>query len=222
MPSWLALGIVRLPGREDRIADPVITSARVAADLVALEIAARAGELPFALLGHSLGALLAFEMSRALRRVGRRLPMLLFVSAAHAPERFRTQVSARSSMSRADLVAALRRSGGTPDTVLENEELLQLILPAFEADRRLAAAYLYEVDRPLPFPIVALQATEDANVSRSDLQSWSKQTSSDFSIRAYHGDHFSVVRDAADITSIVIDELTNRISTATRSREIVD
>jgi medium-chain acyl-[acyl-carrier-protein] hydrolase len=211
LPHWLGLGLVRLPGREDRLGDRPITDVRRAAHAIAAELRGHHPGTPFALFGHSLGALIAFETARALRRLGDE-PRLLFVSGAPSPEHFRTTVVATASMSRQQLIATLRRAGGTPQDILENDEMLDIVLPAFEADRRLASNYEYEAEVPLPIPIIGLAAHNDHNVGEANVRAWSTETDGGFLIFEHAGDHFSVTRAPAEIVQIVIREFAQSLS----------
>src|SRR5690606_38041922 len=186
---------IELPGRDTRIAHPPLTS------LPALVQEVRSTfdtllDAPFTLFGHSMGALLAFELTRSLRRDGLPLPAALFVSghrAPHLPDPRRPL----HPLPDGDFVAELRRLQGTPPEVLEDRELLELFLPLLRADFTVAETYQYTPEPPLPVPILAWGGREDPEVSQPELAAWREHTSRTFRLRMLPGSHF-FVHSAAD------------------------
>lgn len=149
-------------------------------------------EPPFAFYGHSMGAHLAFEVARELRRCGGPGPVSLFVSGAPAPQFGPPGPFAH--LPDDEFVHRLRVLGGTPSEVLENEELLSFYLPLLRADFALAESYRYVDDEPLDCPISVWGGTEDGH-PRRHLEAWREQTSAEFVLRMLPGGHF-FIRDA--------------------------
>lgn len=179
---------VSLPGREHRLAESPIDDMRALAAAIAPELGS-ALEPPFAFFGHSMGALLAFELARLLRREGRDGPACLAVSAYRAPhlplDRARV-----SDLPEPDFLDELRRLNGTPAEVLANSELLALLLPALRADFRAVELYEYTEEAPLACPILAYGGSEDDEVSEAQLQAWRGHTAGGFLHRMFDGGHF--------------------------------
>ncbi|MEP6534319.1 MAG: alpha/beta fold hydrolase [Bryobacteraceae bacterium] len=181
---------VCLPGREARWNEPPFD------DMDSL-VAALDREIepfldrPFAFYGHSMGAAIAFELARALRRAGRPLPLALFVSAARAPQ-FRLGHLPRPDPDDAGLVDQLRRLDGVAAEVLQNPALMRLAMPALRADTRLYRNYSYRPEEPLAIPIFAYGGGSDPNVSYSQIRAWSEQTSADFEQAEFPGGHFFI------------------------------
>jgi medium-chain acyl-[acyl-carrier-protein] hydrolase len=144
---------------------------------------------PFALFGHSLGALVSFELARHLRRQYGLHPVRLIISAGPAP-----QIACRDlpmhTLPDGELVAKLRRLNGTPREVLEHEELMEIVLPFLRADFALYETYVYSTEPPLNCHISTFGGLQDTNVSHSDLEAWHDQTTGSFSLRMFPGDHF--------------------------------
>jgi medium-chain acyl-[acyl-carrier-protein] hydrolase len=144
---------------------------------------------PFAFFGHSLGALVGFELARQLRRQGDVQPVRLFVSADRAP-----QIPHRDrplhALPEGEFLLELRRLNGIPRKVLEEAELMQIMLPVLRADFAVYETYLYSTEPPLTCPISAFGGLQDHRVSRGDLEAWRDQTSVSFSLRMFPGDHF--------------------------------
>jgi medium-chain acyl-[acyl-carrier-protein] hydrolase len=161
-------------------------SALVAALATALEPAA---ERPFALFGHSMGALIGFELIRHLRRRGRPAPVHFFVSACRAPQLPRPGSPIHALPDEA-FFAALRRLQGTPERVLQDRELMQLVLPALRADFALVETYAYAPGARLDCPISAFGGEADGTVGVADVAGWADQAGCDFALRMLPGGHF--------------------------------
>jgi len=190
-------GATAFKGWTERLPRSVIVSPMRApkrnnmADHVAALAAACAPYLgdPFAFFGHSMGAVVAFELARYLRRGNQPLPRLLVVSGARAPQ-FRRGHVPRPEPGDAEFIAELRRLEGTPQEVLDNPELMRMILPALRADAAIYRSYIYAEEPPLDCPIRAYGGTQDPNVRREHLEAWSQQTTASFGLRLFPGGHF--------------------------------
>jgi medium-chain acyl-[acyl-carrier-protein] hydrolase len=144
---------------------------------------------PFAFFGHSMGAVVAFELTRLLRRRAQPLPRLLLVSGARAPQ-FRRGHVPPPEPSQSEFIDELRRLEGMPPQVLDDPALLRMILPGLRADAALYRNYIYAEELPLDCPIRAYGGTEDPNVRRKHLEAWARQTTSTFGLRMFPGGHF--------------------------------
>lgn len=144
---------------------------------------------PFAFWGHSMGAILAFELTRKLYHRGKSLPTYLFLSGHRAPQ-LPNPDPTKHLLSDPDLAAHLQDLGGTPPEVLANPEMLQLILPAFRADLTALNTYQYKSDIPLLCPIYALGGIKDIMLGRNMLDPWRQQTAMKFNIQLFPGGHF--------------------------------
>ncbi|MGB6484765.1 MAG: alpha/beta fold hydrolase [Candidatus Acidiferrales bacterium] len=144
---------------------------------------------PFAFFGHSLGALIGFELARQLRRQSGVQPVRLFVSADRAPQIPRRDRPLHA-LPDGEFLVELRRLNGIPRKVLEEVELMQIMLPVLRADFAVYETYVYSTEPPLNCPISAFGGLQDYRVNRSDLEAWRDQTSVSFSLRMFPGDHF--------------------------------
>jgi medium-chain acyl-[acyl-carrier-protein] hydrolase len=208
-PAHIEICPVRLPGRENRIDEPLI------ADMPALAQATAAGlrpylDRPFAFFGHSMGALLSFELARYLRRHDGLSAVRLFVSGHGAPHLPAAEPPCHA-LPEAEFVTKLRELHGTPDEVLDNLELRALILPIVRADFAMCETYVYEDDEPLACPISAFGGRQDGCVSRADLEAWSVHTRADFSARLLPGDHFFLHQARVQLIRLIEDDLLNAL-----------
>ena len=174
---------VRLPGRENRVREaPLSSAAAVVEELV--PVVAADGETPFALFGHCFGALVMFELARALRRQDLPSPVALFVGEQIAPAT--VGLPGDGELTRDELLRRLEALGGTDAKLLRSEEFLALMEPALRADFRLADTYAYEPGPPLDTPISVLAAADWAEIDA--LTAWRAETTRAFTLRLVRGD----------------------------------
>jgi medium-chain acyl-[acyl-carrier-protein] hydrolase len=178
---------VQLPGREGRYTERPIDDMAELIECLADGIG-EALDRPFALFGHSLGALVAFELARHLRRTGGALPERLFVAASPPPQD--PQGDRTYDLPDDEFVQFLRELAGTPQEVFELPGLLELALPVLRADFRIVDEYRYQPEPPLPCPIRAFAGIADAAAGPQVMEGWAAQTSSSFSLLTLPGGHF--------------------------------
>lgn len=179
---------VHLPGRETRLREPAIAELPELVTFIAEAIEPWA-DRPFALLGHSLGALLAFETARALRERNAPHPETLFVSACRAPHLPWPHAPVRYLDDVALLTEVNRRYGSVPDVIIADVELRELLTPALRADMTLVETYIHEQGLPLAFPVVAFGGDTDPMVSHEALTEWAAHTTGSFRHHTVSGDH---------------------------------
>ncbi len=197
VPSGCQLCPVMLPGRERRLAERPFNRLEV---LIADLIPSLDGWLdrPFALFGHSMGGLIAFELARALRERDH-LPTLLAIAGSLPPHR---RDSAKNIADLPDdpfLDAIDKRYGGIPAEVLRHRELLELMLPMLRADFQLIESYEPTTTAPLTCPVLAFGGRTDATVKATDLAGWAAHTTSAFRLIEVPGGHFFVKESGAAI-----------------------
>ncbi|HEX7175429.1 MAG TPA: thioesterase II family protein [Pyrinomonadaceae bacterium] len=188
LPSTIEVCAAQLPGRGRRMKEPP----RTRLSTLAREIADAARpylDKPFALFGHSMGAVIAFELARLLRRETGTAPLRLFVSGHRAPQ-IPKSVPSIHNLPEEDFFEELRRFNGTPAEVLEHRELMGLMLPLLRADFELIETYTYTDAEPLDCPITAFGGERDVSVSRAELERWREQTAANFFLHMFEGDHF--------------------------------
>jgi medium-chain acyl-[acyl-carrier-protein] hydrolase len=144
---------------------------------------------PFAFFGHSMGGLISFELACLLRKQYDLIPNHLFVSGRRAPQ-IADQKPPIHALPEAKFIEELRRLNGTPQALLENDELMQLFLPILRADFAVLETYVYTQKPPLDCPITAFGGLQDQEVSCENIQAWQEQTSASFSLHMLPGDHF--------------------------------
>jgi surfactin synthase thioesterase subunit len=190
LAAHLTVHPVQLPGREERIGEAPVDRLTPLVQTLCDEMAPSATG-PYALFGHSLGALIAFETAREMRRRGHPEPVHLFVSGHGAPQRGVTSERI-SHLPEAALKERLRRFGGTPEAVLDHPELMALFLPIIRADFAVTETYRYREEPPLAAPITAFGGERDAQAPVETMGGWRRQTRDRFTLHEVPGDHFFV------------------------------
>lgn len=187
LPATIEVCPVQLPGHGARLMEAPFTQMLPLVQATA-EALLPYLDKPFAFFGHSMGALVGFELARQLCRQYNLQPAHLFVSGCFAPDI--PDPNPIHNLPEAELLAELRRLNGMPQEALENTELMRLMLPTLRADCIVTETYTYTDRPPLNCPISAFGGLQDHMVSRDDLEAWRLQTTASFSLRMFPGDHF--------------------------------
>ena len=188
LPNSIEVCSVQLPGRERRLREKPIRRLEV---LVHALAEALSGELatPFMLFGHSMGALLCFELARKFRRDKSPEPVHLFLSGRIAPH----LPDPRPPIHRLpeqEFVRELQRLGGTPREVLESSELMEMMIPMLRADFEIYETYTHQPEPPLSCPISAYGGLQDPDHDRQGIEAWRQHTHGSFHLQMFPGAHF--------------------------------
>ncbi|MFD4628485.1 thioesterase II family protein [Streptomyces sp. NPDC058284] len=198
---------VQYPGRQDRRRERLVDEIPVLADLVTKALLPF-GDRPLAFFGHSMGAVLAYEVAQRLGERTGNEPCHLFVSGRRAPSVFRPGTV--HLLSDAELAAELRRAGGTDPMFLNDEELLAEILPIVRNDYRAIELYRWSPSPPLACPITALIGDRDAQATRDEAAAWRQHTDGPFDLKVFSGGHFYLNTHQQGVSEIISKALTDR------------
>ncbi len=205
LPPTIEVCPIQLPGRGTRLAEPPFTRLDALVQDLAQALLAHLDK-PFAFFGHSMGALVSFELARYIRNRYGLSPIHLFVSGHSAPH-IRRRDALIHILPESEFLEEVRRLNGMAQEVLENAELMQLLLPILRADFTVCETYVYQMDEPLDCPISAYGSLQDKHVNQVDLAAWSDRTNASFSLRMFPGDHFYINTNRSLLLGILAREL---------------
>ncbi len=196
-----------MPARGSRLNEAAYKDINNLVEVLAKEIT-RFLAMPFAFFGHSLGATVAFELCRYLRKTGKEPPVHLFVSGRCAPQ-IPEKREPTFRLSDAEFIEYIKQLGGTPPEILENRELMELLLPTLRADFQMVQTYDYKPESPLTYPISAFGGLRDTFVRKENLEAWREQTAQNFTCRLTEGDHFFVNSQGQKIAGFIAEDLSS-------------
>jgi surfactin synthase thioesterase subunit len=204
-PPGVDICAIHLPGREDRIREPLPDDICVLAQTMAKELLPWLG-VPYVLVGNSAGALVSFQLARYLEQWYQLPPVRLVVASARAPGSGLGFPSV-SELTDAELVAAIQdRYGGIPSEIAADPGHLAAFLPVLRGDLAMAQAYRPPPGPPLSCPLTAVAGTTDPALSRPDLTGWASWTGGTVDYLELPGGHFSVLSHRDDVLSPVYAE----------------
>ncbi len=209
LPARIEVRALQYPGRENRLAETRIEDARAMASALADAWSGLAAGTPsVALFGHSMGALLVYELAAELvRREVRPLPQRLFVSGHNAPHLPSHRPHLHTLPERDFLPAVARHYGNIPAELMNDPEIAALISPVLRADFTLVENYRWRETPPLPMPLSVFGGLEDPWTSRAGLAQWSQHTSGGCPLRMLPGDHFFPQKARVDLHAAIVADL---------------
>jgi len=205
LPSFVDVCPIQLPGRETRLDEPAAVRMEPLADAMTRAILPYLDK-PFAFFGHSMGALINYEVARRLRAGNGLEPVHLFASAhggPHIPEQDRHVYR----LSDAEFLNHLRTLNGTPQQVLDCPQLMEILLPTLKADFELLGTYEYTPAAPFRCPITVFGGSHDESVTADQLAGWESHTTGKVSVRFLPGDHFYLLSHKSLLLRMISEEL---------------
>jgi medium-chain acyl-[acyl-carrier-protein] hydrolase len=189
LPTALDIFPIQLPGRENRFREAPLTQILRMAEILARELQPYL-DRPYILYGYSLGALIAFELARQLRREKVTPAVALYALARPAPHLAQSRSPLHQLPDDAFLIELTSRFNGMSSAILQDRELMELLLPALRADITALETYVYQAEAPLDCPICAFGGNLDATAKEDSLRPWQLHTSRSFELKILQGDHF--------------------------------
>lgn len=206
MPPDVNICPVRPPGREARLSERPFDRLEPLIDALTSAVE-QALDRPYVLVGHSFGALVAFELARALKRRGAPPPRLLVVSGHASPQIPWAYPPIRQVPDDEFIQAFKHRYNSDIEETFADRDVRDLFLPILRADYSAVETYRFRDDGLLDCPIVASGGLEDSSSNRASLERWRELTRGDFELRMFPGGHFFVNEPASGY----IDDLAQRI-----------
>jgi surfactin synthase thioesterase subunit len=198
---------LQYPGRQDRRAEQPIRDIALLADRIH-DIIRRQPELPTTFFGHSMGAVIAFEVARRLEADGHG-PVRLFASGRRAPAAYREEKSVFATTPAswlrddAGILAEVRALNGTASSVLGEDEIMRAALPALRADYQAIETYTCGPDVTVRCPISVLTGDSDPKTTLEEARAWAKHTTGAFDLQVFSGGHFFLTDHVDEIIKIL-------------------
>lgn len=216
LPADVEVCGIQLPGRESRLREPAY--ARITPLIEALTDALIPYlDRPFAFYGHSMGALISFELACHIRRVYNKLPFCLYLAAYRAPQLPNPNIKIYHLP--LEVFKVVLRADGIPETILQNEELMQAMQPTLRADFELCDTYEYQEEPPLACPFLIFGGLEDVRVKSADLEPWAVHSSASCSLSLLPGSHFFLHSAQDLLLAAISQDLKARLSAQSQGRE---
>lgn len=203
----LEVHILQYPGREMRVREKPVSDMATMAQGLARDLHNLFAEKPFSFFGHSMGALLSFELTRHLREAGAALPRHLFLSGRQPPHFPPQNIQVETLDDTAFLDAVGRRYKALPAELLAHPEILELILPSLRADFTLMERHTHRQAPPLDTPFTLLNGVEDPWVDQPGVGEWQRHTQAPLRQRTFPGGHFYLPTVAADLRQEIVTAL---------------
>jgi surfactin synthase thioesterase subunit len=197
LPDGVELCAVQLPGRGTRIREPLMRDFQQLLRNL-LQVFSQETRLPFVFFGHSLGAIVAFELTRLARLHHLPQPRHLIVSGCEAPQ-FRRAPKNLHLLDDGPLIEALTAYEGTPGELMENSELMALALPIVRADFSLVADYTYRTAPKLDMPVTVFEGVDDHAINREHAHEWLRETTASCELQWFPGGHFFINSASATV-----------------------
>ncbi len=207
-PATIEVCPVQPPGRAERVKESPFSQIKPLVEAVA-DALHPFFDRPFAFFGHSMGAIIGYELAQLLQREKAAAPIHLFVSGHSAPH-LRNRPVITYNLPHDEFVEELRLLKGTPEQVFEHPELLDLMIPLLRADFEICETYSNSNKPPLVCPITAFGGTDDVDVPRKSIEGWREHTSSTFSMHILPGEHFFINTEQQAIARTVAQDLNRR------------
>lgn len=203
---------LQYPGRATRFKEPLIDS--MDQMLASLEHALLDSlhEKPFAFLGHSMGASIAFEFTRVLQSKAYPLPKQLIVSGRRAPceplaHQSHPQKQPTYTLPKADFLEKIRQLNGTPAELLEHDDLMELMEPILRNDFKLVETLNYKQEAMLNMPVYVMSGEDDNHVNEATIEAWQDETTESCHFYSFPGDHFFLHTHEGDVLKVIEDIL---------------
>lgn len=206
LPPSIEVHPFQFPGHGNRLSEPLFKRVQPLLESTAQELMPYL-EGSFAFFGHSMGAIVSFELAQLLRRENKPGPSHLFLSGRPCPHLIEKEAPT-FNLPEPEFIEDLKRMGGTPKEVLEHPELMSVLGPILRADLEVCQTYEYEPRPPLNCPITAFGGIQDEDVSRAQLEGWRDYTTSHFAVRMFPGNHFFLHTAAPVLLRMVAQDLT--------------
>ncbi|MDJ0658838.1 MAG: alpha/beta fold hydrolase [Crocosphaera sp.] len=201
LSDTIEIAAIRLPGREGRLSEKPFTKMSDLVENMTPNLLPYLDK-PFAFFGHSMGALISFEVAHQLLKNYGIQPCHLFASGHPAPQLPDLDPPIHQ-LPESDFIREINQLNGTPQEVLQDQELMKLLIPILRADFSILETYNYTRKQPLNCPITVFGGLDDPEANETELRAWYQQTNKSFEQYMFPGDHFFIHSASSEIFPII-------------------
>ncbi|HEY4112097.1 thioesterase II family protein [Puia sp.] len=210
MPPFIRPVALEYPGRGARIREPLVASLPDLTDDLFAAIKNKLNEGDYAIFGHSMGGLVALLLARKIAGEGYPPPMHLFITGTTGPFAYAREGRARHKLPKQEFIQEIKELDGSPDEILQNEDLLNYFEPILRSDFKAAETYEYEKSRPLDVPFTVITGTEE-DMTEEDILTWQMETTRRVDFRKMKGKHFFIFDHSDTIIGIISQKISQPI-----------
>lgn len=208
LPPEIEMYVAQLPGRESRFSEELPNSIDGILHYLKRDIQPYIHE-PFAFFGHSMGALIAYELSRTLMKEQNKQPLRLFVSGKSAPH-LKSNRPPLYNLPKNEFIKELTNFNGTPKEIINNEEVMSYFEPKLRRDFEVCDTYKYINNGLLSCPITIYGGIDDDMVSNNELEAWGDLTKNYYKVHLFKGDHFFIYNNLSFIIDSIKEYVTKQ------------
>jgi surfactin synthase thioesterase subunit len=196
---------VDLPGRGSRFSEPLLQNVHDMAGDIFQQLCPRLHE-PYALYGHSMGALLSYLLTKRILQEGLPAPLHLFLTGRAAPSVIKHE-TAIHALPKHEFFEALAKLGGCPEELLRNEDLKDCFEPIIRSDLGALHSYRYEQSLPFHIPVTVITGLQE-NITLEEALAWQQESAALVTVRRMAGDHFFIYDHEKEIVQLMANQLT--------------
>lgn len=209
-PADISIVPLEYPGRGARIREPLLSDMAAVVEDMYVQIKQRISHLPYAIYGHSMGALVTLLLVKKMEARGDILPLRLFMTGTTGPSAyFNMEKKKRHLLSKQDFIQEMRELDGSPEEILNSPDLLNYFEPILRADFKAAETFQYRPSNPLSIPITVITGTDEP-MKEQDIHAWQEETCYPVEFMKLPGKHFFIFKNAAAVMQVICNKLTSK------------
>lgn len=206
IPAFINIVPLEYPGRGTRMREPLMEDIDELLQDLYLQIKDKLDQAEYAIYGHSMGGLMSCLLARRVIENGRKPPLHLFVTGTTGPSATSRTAKKRHLLGKEAFIEEVRNLNGSPDEILQNDELLNYIEPILRADFKVTENYTYASADSLDIPITVITGTRE-DMKLEDIHLWQKETKATVDFRRMPGHHFFIYKYPFEIIQIIAKKL---------------
>ena len=209
-PAFLDIISLEAPGRGARMREPLVTDIHAMVNDLYNQVCDRVNDKPYALYGHSMGGLVAYLLAKKLVENNHPLPVHLFITGTVGPSASSRSQNKRHLLDKAAFIEEIKKLGGMPDEILQNEELLYYFEPILRSDFMVSENYVHQKHAPLAVPLTVITGTAE-DMEPEEIQLWQNESIYPVDFKRLPGNHFFIFKYTWEIIDIISKKLYNHI-----------